>query len=111
MEGQKREEKKGVVWPRPTGLVVSAIMQLLEVFWFRRDVRRGGGSLTVTQHYAVGQDGGGETQKKGGHEERDDIQDAEAGGGFFQLLEAWPSCLPHSAFVLILHFSSGETPL
>lgn len=69
MKGQKREEKKGVVWPRPTGLVVSAIMQLLEVFWFRRDVRRrgwrgeGGASLTVTHHCAVGQDGGGETEK------------------------------------------------
>lgn len=65
MEGAEKGEKKGVVWPRPTGLVVSAIMQLLEVFWFRRDVRKGGGaSLTVTQHYAVGQDGGGETQKR-----------------------------------------------
>lgn len=30
--GQKEEEEKGVVRPRPMGLAASAIMQLLEVF-------------------------------------------------------------------------------
>lgn len=39
-------------------------------------------SLTVTQHYAAGQDGGGERHKRGGNEEREDIQDGEVGEVF-----------------------------
>lgn len=112
MEGAEKGEKKGVVWPRPTGLVVSAIMQLLEVFWFRRDVRKGRGGVADCYTALCSWTGWGRRDtEKGGHEDREDIQDGEVGGGFFQLLEAWPSCLPHSAFVLILHFFSGETPL
>lgn len=49
----------------------------------------------------------------GGHEERDDKPDS----GLFpffslpQLLDAWLSCLPHNAFVLLFHFFSEETHL
>ena len=40
-------------------------------------------SLTVTQHYPAGQDGGGGSHKRGGDEEREEAQDAEVGEVFF----------------------------
>lgn len=43
-------------------------------------------ALTVTQHYAAGQDGGGERRRRGGDEEREEIQDGEVGEGFPILL-------------------------
>lgn len=69
--GQTEEEEKGVVRPRPAGLAVSAIMQLLQVFGLGELGGVGGGlvvgrGLTLPQNCAVGQDGGGETQKRGG---------------------------------------------
>ena len=68
-------------------------------------------SLTVTQHYPAGQDGGGGSHKRGGDEEREEAQDAEVGevfSFFFQHFpEAWPSCLPHSATVFMFHFQGG----
>lgn len=65
------EEEKGVVRLRPTGVTVSAIMQLFKVFGLGESGsgRRGlavGRGLTVSQHCAVRQDGGGELQRRGG---------------------------------------------
>lgn len=70
---------------------MAAILQLLGVFGFtemRREREKEGGrerepSLTVTQHYAAGQDGGGGSHKRGGDEEREEAQDAEVGEVFF----------------------------
>lgn len=67
-------------------------------FWFEGDVGREKGrepSLTVTQHYAAGQDGGGERHRRGGDEEREEKQDGEVGEGF-------PLLLKHMAFLSAL---------
>lgn len=80
----ERTEKRGVVWPRPYELLGSHFAAVRS-FWFERDVgreREREPSLTVTQHYAAGQDGGGERHKMGGDEEREEIQDGEVGEGF-----------------------------
>lgn len=72
--------------------LLAAILQLLGVFgwremWTEKEREREKGRererkpcLTVTQHDTAGQDGGGERHKRGGDEEREEIQDGEEGG-------------------------------
>lgn len=70
-KGRKEKGEKGVVRPRPTGAAASAIMQLLEVFGLAElrewgDGADGRAGADCSQHCPVGQDGGGEPQKRGG---------------------------------------------
>lgn len=59
-------------------------------------------SLTVTQPNAAGQDGGGEGQKGGGDEEREEIQDGEEGGRLSHKFKPWLSCLCQGFLVCML---------
>lgn len=98
--GQTEEEEKGVVRPRPAGLAVSAIMQLLQVFGLgEMGVGCGGvGGLVVGRGLTVlcSWTGWGrkDTEKRGEAMRRGKIYRV---ADFF-FLEAWPSCLPHNAF-------------
>lgn len=73
-----------------------------------------GPSLTVTQHYAAGQDVGGERERKkkgGGDEEREEIQDRELWGEKFVLFYAGMAFLSAtSACLNTLYYFCGGNP-
>lgn len=102
------EEEKGVVRPRPTGVALSAIMQLLEVFGLG-ELREGGRVLMIRAGadrspalFSWTEWGRRATEKReGGHEERDNVPDSGVFLPFRSLLDAWLSCLPRHVFVLI----------
>lgn len=75
---EKRSGLAKAVW--------AAILQLLGVFGRRKRERERASSLAVTQHYAAGQDGGGEIGEK---EEREDTG-WRSGGSFSHFCEALP---------------------
>lgn len=79
---RERTEKRKEEWSGP-GSIAGSHFAAVRSFGLRERERGRETCLTVTRHYAAGQDGGGERHKKGGDEGREGIQDGEKGGRFF----------------------------